>query len=278
MAANKLMALSGVDAMVPVSETKANIHVVTWKTPEAEAAGMAKFIVENIHAHPKDRHLAMVTRRRFGYSLRDRTFDLDPELRLDLGFSEGLLDSWAAREAFLMFCLLIDPDRPTWRAWLGYRNSTTGKDCTPPKRNADAYLKLLASANDAITEDVIAALAVEQRGESRGAGGTTIWDRAKRSIDLRSKLDWSGEDATGFIKTLFDPEHWIEMTTPKRSWKVRSWICSYSKRRPSCSSRRSRSAGRRRFPRSISAGSPNVCGTRSQPTNRSRPTNRQTFR
>ena len=71
VAANKLMALSGVDAMVPVSETEANIHVVTWKTPEAEAAGMAKFIVENIHAHPKDRHLAMVTRRRFGYWRRD---------------------------------------------------------------------------------------------------------------------------------------------------------------------------------------------------------------
>ena len=80
---------------------------------------MAKAIVENIHEHPEDRHLAMVTRRQFGYWLRDRIAELDPKLRLDLGFSEGLLDSWAAREAFLMFCLLIDPDRPTWRAWLG---------------------------------------------------------------------------------------------------------------------------------------------------------------
>ena len=53
MAANKLMALSGVDAMVPVSDMKANIHVVTWKTPEAEAAGMAKAIVENIQRIPR---------------------------------------------------------------------------------------------------------------------------------------------------------------------------------------------------------------------------------
>jgi DNA helicase II / ATP-dependent DNA helicase PcrA len=209
VAANKLMALSGVDAMVPVSEAKANIHVVTWKTPEAEAAGMAKAMVENIHAHPKERHLAMVTRRQFGYWLRDQILELDPTLRLDLGFSEGLLDSWAAREAFLMFCLLIDPDRPTWRAWLGYKSSTTGKDFTPPQRNADAYLQLVASAKDAITEDVVEALATEERSKPRGAGGTTIWDRAKRFIDLRAKFDWDGEDAPGFVKTLFDPELWI---------------------------------------------------------------------
>jgi hypothetical protein len=45
------MALSGVESMVPVRETPANIHVVTWKTPEAEADGMAKAIVDNILAH-----------------------------------------------------------------------------------------------------------------------------------------------------------------------------------------------------------------------------------
>jgi len=209
VAANKLMALFGVDAMVPVSQLKANIHVVTWKTPEAEAAGMAKAIVANIHARPKDRHLAMVPRRQFGYWLRDKILELDSNLRVDLGFSEGLLDSWAAREAFLMFCLLVDPDRPTWRAWLGYKSSTTGKDFTPPKRNADAYLQLLASANDAITEIVIEALAAENRVKTRGSGGTTVWDRAKRFIDLRAKFDWNGEDAPSFVKALFRPEWWI---------------------------------------------------------------------
>jgi superfamily I DNA/RNA helicase len=209
VAANKLMALSGVEAMVPVSEATANIHVVTWKTPETEAAGMAKAIVENIHAHPKDRHLAMVTRRQFGYWLRDRIHEIDPNLRLDLGFSEGLLESWAAREAFLMFCLLIDPDRPTWRAWLGYKNSTTGADFSAPKRNADAYLQLLTVAKDAITSETIEALAGQERTKPRGAGGTTIWDRAKRFVDLRAKFDWNGENANGFIKMVFDPGHWI---------------------------------------------------------------------
>ena len=78
VAANRLMALSGVEEMVPVSDAAANIHVVTWKTPEAEAEGMAAAIVENIHAHPDERHLAMVTRRQFGYWLRDKMADLDP--------------------------------------------------------------------------------------------------------------------------------------------------------------------------------------------------------
>lgn len=209
LAANQLMALSGVEEMVPVSDAAANIHVVTWKTPEAEAAGMAAAIVKSIHAHQNDRHLAMVTRRQFGYWLRDKIAELDPKLRVELGFSEGLLESWAAREAFLLFCLLIDPDRPTWRAWLGYKNSVTGKDFSAPKRSAGAYLQLLKGADDAITDGAIEALVAEPRGKSRGAGGLAIWDRAKRFLDLRTKFNWNGEDAAGFVNNLFDPKHWL---------------------------------------------------------------------
>lgn len=209
VAANQLMALSGVDEMVPVSEVEANIHVVTWKTPEAEAAGMAAAIVKNIEAHPDERHLAMVTRRRFGYWLRDKIKELDPELGVELGFSEGLLESWAAREAFILFCLLIDPDPPTWRAWLGYRNSNTGDNFKATHRNAAAYLKLLATAGDVITEATINALAEEPRSKSRGAGGSTIWDRAKRFLYLRNKFDWNGEYEMGFVSNLFDPQNWI---------------------------------------------------------------------
>ena len=209
VAANLLMALSGVDEMVPVSEGEANIHVITWKTPEEEAAGMAAAIVRNIEAHPNERHLAMVTRRQFGYWLRDKIAELAPELRVELGFSEGLLESWAAREAFIMFCLLIDPDPSTWRAWLGYRNSDSGNNFNAPRRNAAAYLMLLGSAGDAISEATIEGLAAEPRGKSRGAGGSVIWDRAKRFLDLRSKFDWNGEDDTEFVSGLFDPQNWI---------------------------------------------------------------------
>lgn len=209
VAANQLMSLSGAQEMVPVSETPANIHVVTWRTPEAEAAGMATAIVQNIHAEPNERHLAMVTRRQFGYWLRDKIAELDHELRVELGFSEGLLESWAAREAFLLFCLRIDPDRPTWRAWLGYKNSSTGKDFSAPCRSAAAYLQLLTGASDTITDATIEALAAEPRTRIRGAGGSAVWDRAKRFLDLKTKFVWSGEDAEGFVSNIFDPQHWI---------------------------------------------------------------------
>jgi hypothetical protein len=226
LAANKLMALSGVEEMVPISEAAANLHVVTWKSPEAEAEGMALSIVKNIQAHPVERHLAMVTRRQFGYWLRDKMKDLDPSLRVEIGFSEGLLESWAAREAFLLFCLLIDADRPTWRAWLGYKNSATGEGFTPPKRNAPAYVKLRTDAKDAITASNIEALAAEPRNKPRGGGGTIIWDRAKRILDLRETFDWNGENAAGFVTDLFDPSTGSAVRTGRTRLRGRRWICS----------------------------------------------------
>ena len=209
LAANQLMALSGVEAMVPVSDAPANIHIVTWAIPEAEAAGMGAAIAKNIYAHPGDRHLVMVTRRQFGYWLRDKIAELDPGLWVELGFSEGLLDSWAAREAFLLFCLLIDPDPPTWRAWLGYENSATGRDFTAPKRSAAAYLRLLKDSNDAITDAVVQALAAEPRTKSRGAGGIAIWDRAARFLELRKNFAWDTGDAADFVNRIFDPARWL---------------------------------------------------------------------
>ena len=61
-AANQLMGLYETEPMVPKSEVPPNTHVVIWKSTKEEAKGMARTIVENIAAHPEDRHLAMVTR------------------------------------------------------------------------------------------------------------------------------------------------------------------------------------------------------------------------
>src|SRR5262249_10125266 len=147
-----------------------------------------------------------------GYWLRDEIAKIDPELRIDLGFSEGLLESWAAREAFLLFCLLVDPDPPTWRAWLGYENSETGGGFAAPSRNAGAYLKLLKAANDAIAGATIEALAGEPRKQPRGTGGLALWDRARRFIDLRTKFEWSGSGAADFVNNVFDTTHWLSPT------------------------------------------------------------------
>src|SRR5262249_15258444 len=101
VAANRLMALSDAAVMVPTNVSAANLHVVTWPDPHVEAEGMAKAIVANVKAHPEERHLVMVTRRKFGYWLRDRIAVADASVHVELSFSEGLLEEWAVREAFI---------------------------------------------------------------------------------------------------------------------------------------------------------------------------------
>ena len=210
-AANQLMGLYSAKAMTPGNENSANWHLIVWKSPEAEAKGMAEKIVENIHAHPREKghitHLAMVTRRQFGYKLREEMLKIDSDLKVDLNFSEGLLESWAVREAFLFFCLIIDPDAPTWRAWLGYQKPIGDKGFKATKRNANAYLKFLTSCNDLIDELAVRKLADSPKQPS-GAGGSNLWERSKRFVELREKFLWNGEDALSLLLELFDVNRW----------------------------------------------------------------------
>jgi len=212
-AANQLMSLYDAQALVPVSQSTASLHVIVWKSLESEAKGMARHIVDNIRAHPRDphgdqvAHLAMVTRRQYGYRLRGEISKLDPDLKIDLSFSESLLETWSVREAFLYFCLLVDPDPPTWRAWLGYQNSADGKNYKAPARNADAYLKLLTLSNDEITEAMVRQVA-SGSGKPDGQGGSKLWERAKRFVELRAQLHWDGEDTLSLLKEIFDTNRW----------------------------------------------------------------------
>ncbi len=209
-AANRLMALVPAEAMVSANAGLANLHVVVWDDPAAEAAGMAQAILDNMRAHPQDRHLVMATRRQFGYALRTQLMALDPNVQVDLSFSEGVLETWAAREAFLLFCLLVDPDRATWRAWFAYRNSDTGRDFSAPNRNAGAYLRLLDGANDQITAATVEALAAEPRNQQRGAGGTALWDRAQRFLELRRRFVIDPQaDAAVALVAIFNADAWV---------------------------------------------------------------------
>ena len=206
-AANQLMGLYRTEAMVPTSKIAANIHVVVWKSLIAEAKGMAQAIVENVQVHPKDRHLVMVTRRQFGYSLREQIHKLNPDLKIELSFSENLLETWAVREAFLYFCLFVDADAPTWRAWLGYQNSNNGQNFKAPERNADAYLKFLTKCQDEITERAVEQLANCSK-QPPGTGGKKLWERAKRFFELKRQFQWDGKDALTLINAVFDTGKW----------------------------------------------------------------------
>ena len=210
-AANQLMSLSDAEQMKPGSQEPGDIHVLLWHTPRDEAQGMARKIFNRIRAHPDERHLVMVTRRQFGFWFRDALVNLAPDLDLDLSFEEGILESWAAREAFLFFCLLVDPDPPTWRAWLGYQDPTKKKPplFKAPNRNAGAYLRLLKESNDLITEEVIEELSKESRTKNRGPGGSNVWDRATRYLSLRDEVgNWRKYTPEEVLQTVFSERFW----------------------------------------------------------------------
>jgi len=211
-AANQLMGLYKAKPMVPGSAVPAKTDLVIWKTPDREAAGMAKAIVHTLRAHPKDKHLIMVTRRAFGYSLRKRIAELDPDLKIELNFSESLLEAWAVREAFLFFCLRVDPDAPTWRAWLGYQDAPTGKGFNAEARNSGAYLQFLRKRDDKITVRAVEQLAAESK-KPPGGGGTNLWERAKRFVRLTADLEWDGERAEDFVELVFADSPWISALT-----------------------------------------------------------------
>ena len=208
-AANRLMALVDAQEMTAISEIQANIHQVIWESPQEEAEGMARAVVENFRSHPNDQHLVMTTRRKFGYWFRDRLAEIDPELRVELSFSESILETWAVREAFLFFCLAADPDAPTWRAWLGYETSMTGAGYKAPRRNSDAYLRFLRLTEDSITEADIREFVAQPRASKRGTGGSTLWDRGKRYLELKDQLAPAGASPEEIIGTVFDAGNWI---------------------------------------------------------------------
>lgn len=206
---NRLMNLSDSLPMKAGSKKDAHIAVVHWKTPQAEAKGMAAAIQANIERFPNDRHLVMVTRRKFGYMLSRELKKRGADIEIEMNFSEDILETWAAREAFLLLCLLFDPDPPTWRSWFGYQNSPTGKKYRASKRNSPAYLHFLSECEkDAITSHAVEDMAGVE-STRRGEGGKILRERAKRFTDLSSQLDLAELSDEEKIESLFEPSLWV---------------------------------------------------------------------
>lgn len=213
-AANDLMVSYPAAPMTPGSVIAANTHIVHWPSLKKEAEGMARAIVNNVKARPAEEHLAMVTRRDFGFALRKEIIKIDPNIKIDIGFSEGILETWAVREAFLFFCLLVDPDAPTWRSWLGYQQPPERKEGDKNKsthlaseRNADAYARFFAQCTDSITDEQITRLAGAQK-QPEGSGGKNLQERAKRYVNLKAKFQLVGDDPIPFLNSLFDASSW----------------------------------------------------------------------
>lgn len=204
-AANRLMSLNPGERLVPANKETGSVHVVTWDTPEAEAEGMARRILENRDAAPKtDRHLVMVTRRSFGYHLRSKIKALRPDLVVDLSFNESPLEEWPVRETFLFFTSLVAPDAPTWRAWLAYQKPTGKAKYHAARCNAPAYLALLSTCPNGIDAGIIIEIALGSR-KVTGEGGSRIVERAQRWCALRELLNWQNETASTIIDRVFSP-------------------------------------------------------------------------
>jgi superfamily I DNA/RNA helicase len=152
--------------------------------------------------------------------LRDNIANCAPPVCVDLSFSESLLETWPVREAFLLFCLLVDPDAPTWRAWLGYRNCPKATTPLAPERNAGAYLRFLGHSDDQITAEAVEHLANEPRAKLRGSGGSDLWDRAKRFVELRNKFQSGGGSATELLNHVLLPDSWIDHSEENETAKV----------------------------------------------------------
>lgn len=212
-AANTLMVTSKALAMTPGSAIPGNNHVVTWASPVEEAKGMARAIVENFHEHPDERHLVMVPRRSFGYLLRDQIKQLDENTELDLRFSESPLETWPVREAFLIFSLLADPDPATWRAWLAYKSPDKHGNALAPRRNSEAYLKLLDSCGDNIDESVLRTYLEKGQTAGDGSGQSHIRHRISRYFELKDRFPFT-DDPERLLAEIFGEQGWSGPSTP----------------------------------------------------------------
>ncbi len=203
-AANRLMVNHSAAPMTPLKMEEANIHVVVWHTLKKEIEGMANAITEHVANHPNDKHLVMVTRRAYGYQLREKLMEINPKIDIQLSFSESPLETWPAREAFLLFSLLCDSDPATWRAWFSY---CSGDSFKAPSRNAPAYLALLEASGDSISEETL-----EQLRDGllaiRGNGVGNIRERTERYFELKSQHQ-AEDDPSNLIDALFDSNKWI---------------------------------------------------------------------
>lgn len=64
----------------------------------------------------------LVTRRKWGYELRSAIRAIDPDVRAQTVFSEDILETWPAREAFIFLSIVGDAHDPvTVRDWISYQ-------------------------------------------------------------------------------------------------------------------------------------------------------------
>jgi DNA helicase-2/ATP-dependent DNA helicase PcrA len=206
--ANEVMAIYG-EPLQSVRGPGAQLHRVHFKTPVDEHRQLAQEIVDNFQARPDDKHLVLVTRRKWGYDLRNEILKIAPELRAQTVFAEDVLETWSAREAFVFLSILAAPeDSVAVRDWLSYKEpDAEGRGWKAPKRNAVAYAALEQAQGVLGREDALT-LAEREASELTGGGKTYLLGRAKRLRQLIDGLP-AIEEPAEIVEYVLDPDRWI---------------------------------------------------------------------
>jgi superfamily I DNA/RNA helicase len=213
--ANEVMAIYG-EPLRPVRGAGGQVHQVIHATPEAEHRRIAQEVVRVFRERSDDEHLVLVTRRRWGYDLRQAILEIDPEVQAQTVFSEDPLETWPAREAFVFLAILGDPgDAATLRDWISYREpDADGRNWKAPKRNAEAYACLRASRG-VLNLEVALELAELSERDLRGAGRRNVLQRLQRLRDLLAELP-ATENVRALVAHVLDPERWVIGVTSSR--------------------------------------------------------------
>lgn len=205
--ANAMMELEG-DPLVPVRGPGGQIHQVHHDSPADEASAMAKEIIRVAQAAPEDTHLVLVTRRRWGYDLRNAIREAEPGFEVQTAFSEDVLETWGAREAFVLLEIHAAPDPVAIRDWIGYQEPEAGKKFKAPDRNAAVYSALRAEFGP-LTKDRAVELAARPVNELTGSGRKKVKQRLERLKSLLIELE-AIEDAQHVVDWIFDPDRWVD--------------------------------------------------------------------
>lgn len=205
---NAVMALEG-EPLRPTREG-GQLHRVRWNTPADEANGIGAEIARVYRAAPADAtHLVLVTRRAWGYAVRNAIRRVDDTLPVHTVFAEDALETWPAREAFIFLSILGEPrDAVTLRDWIAYQQPQEGKDYLGPKRNAPAYLRLKADGG-VLTRERAIDLAGHPLAAFHGTGRGNVLHRLQRLRDLLADVPLD-EAPVAVVAHVLDPDRWID--------------------------------------------------------------------
>jgi DNA helicase-2/ATP-dependent DNA helicase PcrA len=203
--ANEVMARYG-EPLVDVRGPGAQVHQVHYNTPGDEQNGLAAEVVRVYKAEPDRRHLVLVTRRRWGYDLREAIRRIDPEVNAQTVFSEDILETWPVREAFIFLEVLASNDDPAaLRDWIAYRRPDgNGKNWKAPRRNAAVYRSL--RQDGLLTLARLRRVAEGPVNDLSGSGRGEVHERARRLVALLD--DVPDGDVRLVVEHVLDADGW----------------------------------------------------------------------